>query len=51
MDDHDQTPAESQNKSAEHQLPGDAQRPSEHLDKGRTSQETIPRKSSLMGND
>lgn len=36
------------NLSTEHQREGDARRPSEHLDKGQTSEETIPRKSSLL---
>ena len=36
------------NLSTEHQKQGDARRPSEHLDKDRESEETIPRKSSLF---
>lgn len=39
------------NLSTEHQQPGDARRPSEMLDKGQPKGETIPRKSSLLGND
>lgn len=39
------------NLSTEHQQPGDARRPSETLDKGQPKGETIPRKSSLLGND
>jgi hypothetical protein len=39
------------NLSTEHQRPGDARRPNETLDKGQPSEETIPRKSSLLGND
>lgn len=39
------------NLSTEHQRDGDARRPSETLDKGQPHGETIPRKSSLLGND
>jgi len=39
------------NLSTEHQRPGDARRPSETLDKGQSDGETIPRKSSLLGDD
>ncbi|MCU6455371.1 hypothetical protein LPN01_14915 [Sphingomonas sp. A2-49] len=39
------------NLSTEHQRPGDARRPSETLDKGQPDGETIPRKSSLLGDD
>lgn len=39
------------NLSTEHQQDGDARRPSDTLDKGQPNQETIPRKSSLTGND
>lgn len=39
------------NLSTEHQREGDARRPSETLDKGQPDGETIPRKSSLLGND
>lgn len=39
------------NLSTEHQRPGDARRPNETLDKGQPNEETIPRKSSLLGND
>lgn len=39
------------NLSTEHQRPGDARRPSETLDKDQPEGETIPRKSSLLGND
>ncbi|WP_174298697.1 hypothetical protein [Sphingomonas bacterium] len=35
--------------STELQRDGDARHPSEHLDKGQQSRETIPRKSSLLG--
>lgn len=37
------------NLSTEHQETGDARRPDEHLDKDRQSSESIPRKSSLLG--
>ena len=37
------------NLSTEHQGEGDARRPDEHLDRNRSSEETIPRKSSLLG--
>jgi hypothetical protein len=39
------------NLSIEHQRTGDARRPSDRLDKGQPQGETIPRKSSLLGND
>jgi hypothetical protein len=39
------------NLSTEHQQDGDARRPSDQLDKGQPSEETIPRKSSLLGDD
>ena len=39
------------NLSTEHQRDGDARRPSDTLDKGQPNEETIPRKSSLTGND
>ena len=39
------------NLSTEHQRDGDARRPSDTLDKGQPDEETIPRKSSLTGND
>ncbi|WP_375421819.1 hypothetical protein [uncultured Sphingomonas sp.] len=42
------------NLSTEHQRDGDAQRPSDTLDRGQTSEEgrdAPPRKSSLLGND
>ena len=43
---------ERPNISTEHQRSGDARRPSETLDRGQPpSEETIPRKSSLLGND
>lgn len=45
------TETEHPNLSTEHQQPGDARRPSEMLDKGQANEETIPRKSSLLGND
>ncbi len=37
------------NLSTEHQRDGDARRPSDTLDKGQAAEETIPRKSSLLG--
>ncbi|MGK6322273.1 hypothetical protein ACMGDM_04230 [Sphingomonas sp. DT-51] len=40
---------ERPNLSTEHQREGDARRPSETLDKGQPQEETIPRKSSLLG--
>ena len=43
------TETDRPNLSTEHQRDGDARRPSEHLDKGQPSRETIPRKSSLLG--
>lgn len=45
------TETDAPNLSTEHQRPGDARRPSETLDKGQPEGETIPRKSSLLGND
>ncbi|WP_171009532.1 hypothetical protein [Sphingomonas sp. 2SG] len=39
------------NLSTEHQRGGDARRPSDTLDKDQPQGETIPRKSSLLGND
>jgi hypothetical protein len=39
------------NLSTEHQRAGDARRPSDTLDKDQPQGETIPRKSSLLGND
>jgi hypothetical protein len=39
------------NLSTEHQQDGDARRPSDTLDKDQPNEETIPRKSSLLGND
>jgi hypothetical protein len=39
------------NLSTEHQQDGDARRPSDQLDKGQPNEETIPRKSSLLGDD
>lgn len=52
-DDATKTTTESRapNLSTEHQRDGDARRPSETLDKGQPDGETIPRKSSLLGND
>ena len=47
--DHPTTETDRPNLSTEHQRDGDARRPSEHLDKGQPSGETIPRKSSLLG--
>jgi len=45
------TETDAPNLSTAHQRAGDARRPSETLDKGQPQQETIPRKSSLLGND
>ena len=45
------TETRNPNLSTEHQQEGDAARPSDTLDKGQPSEETIPRKSSLLGND
>ncbi|MGI4731476.1 MAG: hypothetical protein ACRYFW_06990 [Janthinobacterium lividum] len=45
------TETDRPNLSTEHQRDGDARRPSEHLDKDQPSRETIPRKSSLLGDD
>ena len=42
------TETDRPNLSTEHQKEGDGRRPSDTLDKGRTSEETIPRKSSLL---
>lgn len=42
------TETERPNLSTEHQGDGDARRPSDTLDKGQVSEETIPRKSSLF---
>ncbi|TCP34605.1 hypothetical protein [Sphingomonas sp. BK235] len=42
---------ERPNLSTEHQREGDARRPSDTLDKGQPARETIPRKSSLLGDD
>jgi hypothetical protein len=39
------------NVSTEHQRGGDARRPSDMLDKDQPQGKTIPRKSSLLGND
>lgn len=50
MNDEDIKPTEvteRPNLSTEHQRDGDARRPSDQLDKGQESEETIPRKSSL----
>ena len=43
------TETDRPNISTEHQKEGDARRPSDTLDKGERSEETIPRKSSLLG--
>ena len=54
MDKDDTTPTElteRPNLSTEHQREGDARRPSDTLDKGQPQGETIPRKSSLLGDD
>ncbi|WP_200918721.1 hypothetical protein [Sphingomonas sp. Leaf231] len=45
------TETERPNLSTEHQQDGDARRPSDQLDKGQPQRETIPRKSSLLGDD
>jgi hypothetical protein len=45
------TETDRPNISTEHQRDGDARRPSDTLDKGQPSEETIPRKSSLLGDD
>lgn len=45
------TETDRPNLSTEHQRDGDARRPSDQLDKGQPNEETIPRKSSLTGND
>ncbi|WP_425230684.1 hypothetical protein [Sphingomonas sp.] len=42
------TATDHPNLSTEHQQEGDARRPSDLLDKGQESEETIPRKSSLL---
>lgn len=42
------TTDEPRNLSTEHQKTGDAKRPSDRLDKDQPSEETIPRKSSLL---
>ena len=54
MADHDKptTETDKPNISTEHQQTGDARRPSDRLDKDQEDEgETIPRKSSLTGND
>jgi hypothetical protein len=54
MDKNDTKPTElteRPNLSTEHQHEGDARRPSDTLDKGQPEGETIPRKSSLLGDD
>lgn len=45
------TESDRPNLSTEHQRDGDARRPSDQLDKGQSSAETIPRRSSLTGDD
>ncbi len=45
------TETRAPNLSTEHQQQGDARRPSDTLDRGQPNEETIPRKSSLTGND
>jgi hypothetical protein len=45
------TETDRPNLSTEHQRDGDARRPSDQLDKEQPSEETIPRKSSLLGDD
>lgn len=42
------TETERRNLSTEHQKQGDARRPSDTLDRGEPTEETIPRKSSLL---
>jgi hypothetical protein len=50
MDDDQNTPGTPHpNRSTENRQPGDARELNEHLDKDRESTETIPRKSSLLG--
>ncbi|MBW6532294.1 hypothetical protein ACYZX9_08195 [Sphingomonas citri] len=54
MDEDDTKPTElteRPNLSTEHQREGDARRPSDTLDKGQAEGETIPRKSSLLGDN
>ncbi|MBW6527709.1 hypothetical protein KZ813_12740 [Sphingomonas sp. RHCKR7] len=54
MDKDDARPTEltdRPNLSTEHQREGDARRPSDTLDKGQPDGETIPRRSSLLGDD
>ena len=45
------TETERPNLSTEHQGKGDGRRPSDTLDRDRESDETIPRKTSLLDND
>ena len=45
------TETDRPNLSTEHQQQGDARRPSDRLDKDQPNKETIPRKSSLLGDD
>ena len=45
------TETDDPNLSTEHQQSGDARRPSDTLDKDQPDEETIPRKSSLLGGD
>lgn len=42
------TETDKPNLSTEHQQDGDARLPSDQLDKGQPSEETVPRKSSLL---
>lgn len=42
------TQTDKPNLSTEHQADGDARRPGDQLDKDQPSEETIPRKSSLL---
>ena len=45
------TETKNPNLSTEHQKDGDAMLPSDTLDRGQQSEETIPRKSSLSRNE
>ena len=45
------TETDCPNLSTEHQGKGDARRPSDTLDKGRSTEQRIPRKTSLIGDD
>ncbi|MEH3045668.1 hypothetical protein [Sphingomonas adhaesiva] len=45
------TETDRPNLSTEHQRDGDARRPSDTLDKGQPNEETVPRKSHLLGDE